>query len=86
MIGMSRDGEHLKNSCPAALEAFQEAQSAVQESDLRKASKAALRAGLVDQHWGERSSYYFFQAAKIREAQTSFPATRPLPLQRPPLL
>ena len=62
--------------CPAALEAFQEAQSALQEHSSKQASRAALHAGLVDQHWGERSSAYFWLAAKIREAQTSFPAIR----------
>lgn len=70
-------------NCLAALEAFQEAQSALQESSMKKASRAALFAGLVDQHWGERSSHYFYQAAKIREVQTSFPAIRSKPSENP---
>ena len=63
-------------TCLTALAEFQEEHADLQACLRERAAGAALRAGLVNQHYGERSTHWFYQQAQIREAQTSFPAIR----------
>ena len=62
--------------CPELLAAFRVVRAELQACESERAAKIALHAGLVDQHFGERSTHWFYQAAKIRGAQSSFPAIR----------
>ena len=45
---------------PNALSAFQSAQAALQQYHQQEAGLAAMRAGVLDQHYGEQSTFWFY--------------------------